>query len=197
MMSGLAAQYSGNDSVRKPLLAAPEDKRHSLKVRQLDQGAWDQSDHSRAHDKKPEFGPSLGQTDSSVSASSSIIQSSKTTDTVTLVESSNNGSISDAEGNLTCIDQSKTDFSWLHIVILDKKFGKMQVPINIAKYKTDYEVFVELNKAWRKHRGRWRALTCLKDIRLTKASLHPKTLQSTTQLASPSTDSSTNRMSAS
>jgi hypothetical protein len=172
MKPGLAAQYGASDSVRKPLLAAPEDGRHSLEVGQSDHGGWDQSDHSQAHDQKPESGPSPGRTDTNVSASSGISQSSKTTGTVTLVESSDNSSIPDAEGNLTCVDQSKVDFSWLHIVILDKKFGKKQVPINIAKYKTDYEIFVKLNKEWRKHRGRWRALTCLKDIRLTKAGLH-------------------------
>jgi hypothetical protein len=172
MRSGLAAQYSASDPMRKPLLAAPRDERHSLEVRQSDQGGWDQSDHSRAHDQKPESGPSPGRTDTNISASSNITQSSKSTDTVTLVESSDNGSIPDAEGNLISVAQSKADFSWLHIVIPDKKFGKKQVTINIAKYKTDYEVFVQLNEEWRKHRGRWRALTCLKDIRITKASLH-------------------------
>ncbi|KAF8858800.1 hypothetical protein BDZ45DRAFT_386796 [Acephala macrosclerotiorum] len=174
MRSGLAAQYSVSDSEIKALLAVPENKRRSLEVKQSDQRGWDQPEHSRANDQKPASGPSPGRTNADVSASSSIGQASETTDIVTLVESLEDSSIPDAEGNLTCGDQSKTDFSWLHIVVLDKKFGKKQVPINIAKYKTDYEVFVKLNSEWRKHRGRWRALTCLKDIRLTKYRLFNK-----------------------
>jgi len=57
---------------------------------------------------------------------------------------------------------------FLHLIMLDRKYGKMQCVIDITNLKTDYEVFIELNSVYRQHRGRWRALTTLKKLRLTK-----------------------------
>lgn len=120
-----------------------------------------------------ETGPTPNRADTNASSSSTNNQFSKSSDTTLSVQNSDNGDTLDSIENAAHQDRNVAQFSWLHIIILDKKFGKKQVPVNIAKYKTDYEVFVKLNKDWRKYRGRWRALTCLKDIRLTKVKIAP------------------------
>jgi hypothetical protein len=120
-----------------------------------------------------ETGSTPNRADTNSSSSSTSSQFSKSSDTTLPVENPDNRDTIDTIENAGHKDRNEPQFSWLHVIILDKKFGKKQVPINIAKYKTDYEVFVKLNKEWRKHRGRWRALTCLKDIRLTKVKMAP------------------------
>ncbi len=57
---------------------------------------------------------------------------------------------------------------YLHIVLLDKSYGKKQVGVDITNSKTTCEVFLELNDVYRKHRGSCRALTSVKNLRLTK-----------------------------
>ena len=116
--------------------------------------------------KKLDIEHTPARTDTNTSSSSTIGQNTLSRSTLP-VDGSENPHAAHGSGNARS-DQLVLQYSWLHIIILDKKFGKKQVPVDISKHKTDYELFVKLNREWRKHRGRWRALTCLKDIRLTK-----------------------------
>ena len=52
--------------------------------------------------------------------------------------------------------------------MVDKKYGKKQVPLDITELRSDYEVFERLNEVYGEHRGKWRALTKLQKLRLTK-----------------------------
>ena len=60
---------------------------------------------------------------------------------------------------------------YLHLIMVDKKYGKKQVPLDITELRSDYEVFERLNEVYREHRGKWRALTKLQKLRLTKVRL--------------------------
>jgi hypothetical protein len=57
---------------------------------------------------------------------------------------------------------------YIHIILLDKGFIKKQVPVRVTSFSTDYDIFIELNRVYRQHRGSWRPLTALKGLRLTK-----------------------------
>ena len=57
---------------------------------------------------------------------------------------------------------------YLHLIIVDQKYGKKQVPLEITELRSDYEVFERLNEVYREKRGKWRALTKLQKLRLTK-----------------------------
>ena len=60
--------------------------------------------------------------------------------------------------------------------MVDKKYGKKQVPLDITELGTDYEVFQRLNEVYREKRGKWRALTKLQTLRLTKVRPTPPTI---------------------
>jgi hypothetical protein len=58
--------------------------------------------------------------------------------------------------------------NWVHMLIHKSRATFKQVPVDISDLLDDSKVAVELNGAFREHRGIWRAATMISRIRLTK-----------------------------
>jgi hypothetical protein len=81
---------------------------------------------------------------------------------------------------------------YLHIILTDGVSGKKQIPVKVTEFTNDYELFQELNRRYRQHRGGWRALFMIRSVRPTKYDLfdrtHVRTYFDPTDLASTMPD---------
>jgi hypothetical protein len=57
---------------------------------------------------------------------------------------------------------------YLHIIVTDGLSGKKQIPPKVTHLATDYDLSDALNRAYRRHRGSWRALFMVESLRPTK-----------------------------